>query len=157
MLSQGAIIFPAYLAAGRAGVVATCLYLGISPWETLIIAVLIDMFQIPIYGLALETSKKHVILPERFQNWVALKSKKLQKKIREKKYWQKILHFQNIAIIIVTTIPFRGFGVLSASILAVILGYNRVTGTILILTGSIIGSVLSILAIYFPGKYFGLL
>ena len=70
MLSQSGIIFAAYIAAGRVGAIAACLFLGISPWETLIVAVLIDMAQVPVYGLALETSKKHMVLPRRFQNWV---------------------------------------------------------------------------------------
>ena len=157
VLSQSGIIFTAYVAAGRVGAVAACLLLGISPWETLIIAVLIDLFQIPVYGLALETSKKHMALPKRFQNWVDRKSKKLSIRVQEKNYWRKLLRYRHMAIIIVTTVPFRGFGVLSATILAVMLGYGRIHGTILIVTGSIIGSLFSVWAIFFPGRYFGVL
>ena len=53
LLSQSGLIFVAYLAAGRVGAIATCLILGISPWETLFIALLIDGCQIPVYGLML--------------------------------------------------------------------------------------------------------
>jgi uncharacterized membrane protein len=157
MLSQSGIIFTAYVAAGRVGAVAACLFLGISPWETLIIAVLIDLFQIPVYGFALETSKKHVVLPRRFQGWVNRKSEKFRTRVQGKKYWPKLLRYRHLAIIVVTTVPFRGFGVLSATVLAVMLGYGRVHGTILIATGSIIGSFFAVWAVLFPGRYFGVL
>jgi len=157
MLSQSGIIFTAYVAAGRVGAVAACLFLGISPWETLIIVVLIDLFQIPVYGFALETSKKHMALPKRFQSWVDRKSEKFRTRVQGKKYWPKLLRSRHAAIIVVTTVPFRGFGVLSATVLAVMLGYGRVQGTMLIFAGSIIGSLIAVGAIFFPGRYFGVL
>lgn len=157
LLSQSGIILTAHLAAGRIGVVTACLLLEISPWETLIIAVLIDFLQIPVYGLALETSKKHLILPERFQNWANKKSEIFKTRIQGKKYWQNLLHFQHVGIIVVTTVPLRGFGVLSATILAAMLGYGRIKATALIMTGSIIGSLFAIWAVLIPGRYFGML
>ena len=157
LLSQSGLIMTAYLAAGRVGAVATCLILGISPWETLIIAMLIDLFQIPIYGLALETSKRHMLLPERFQKWINKKSEKFKARIQEKKFWQSVLRYQPLALVVVSIVPFRGFGVLSACILAVMLDYGRIHGTILIMAGSFIGSVVSVWAIFSPGRYFGVL
>jgi uncharacterized membrane protein len=157
LLSQSGLIFVAYLAAGRVGAIATCLILGISPWETLFIALLIDGCQIPVYGLILETSKKHVALPKRFQNWAEAKSEKFKTRVLEKKSWQHVLRFQPAAIVIVSTVPIRGFGVLSACILAVMLGYDRIYGTVLIMIGSFIGSFLSVWAIFFPGRFFGVL
>lgn len=157
MLSQSGIIFTAYLAAGRVGAIAACLFLGISPWETLIVAVLIDIAQVPVYGLALETSKKHMILPKRFQNWVNNKSEKFRNLIQEKEYWKRLLRYRDLALIVVTSVPLRGFGVLSACILAAMLGYGRIRASILIMTGSVIGSGIAILAIFFPGRYVGVL
>ena len=155
LLSQSGIILTAYLAAGRLGAVTACLFLGISPWMTLIIAVLIDFFQIPVYGLTLETSRKHLILPERFQDWANRKSELFRTRIQEKKYWQNLLHFRHVGLIVVTTVPFRGFGVLSATVLAVMMGFGRFKATALILIGSIIGSLLAIWLILIPGRYFG--
>ena len=157
LLSQSGIILTAYLAAGRLGAVAACLFLEISPWVTLLIAVLIDFFQIPVYGLTLETSKKHLILPERFQTWADRKSKLFRTRIQGKKYWQNLLKFRPVGVIVVTTVPFRGFGVLSATVLAVMLGYGRFKATALILIGSIIGSLFAIWAFLIPGRYFGVL
>ncbi len=157
MLSQSGIIFTAYLAAGRVGAIAGCLFLGISPWETLLVAVLIDIAQVPVYGLALETSKKHMILPKRFQTWVSKKSDKFRNLVQEKTYWKKLLHYRDLALIVVTSVPLRGFGVLSACVLAAMLGYGRIRASILIMTGSVIGSVFAIWAIFFPGRYFGIL
>ena len=157
MLSQSGMIFAAYLAAGRVGAIAACLFLGISPWETLIVAVLIDMAQVPVYGLALETSKKHMVLPRRFQNWINRKSEKFRDLVQKKKYLEKLLGYRDLALIVVTSVPLRGFGVLSACILAVMLGYGRIRASIVIMTGSVIGSLLAVWAIFFPGKYFGVL
>ena len=157
LLSQSGIILTAYLAAGRLGAVAACLVLEISPWVTLLIAVLIDFFQIPVYGLTLETSKKHLILPKRFQTWADKKSELFRTRIHGKKYWRNLLKFQPVGVIVVTTVPFRGFGVLSATVLAVMLGYGRIKATALILIGSIIGSLFAIWAFLIPGRYFGVL
>jgi len=156
LLTQSGLIIAAYLAAGRVGAVATCLVLGLSPWETVMVAMLIDLFQIPVYGLALETAKRHAILPERFQTWVQIKSERFKVRIMNKTFWQRMLRFHPIALVAVSSIPVRGFGVLSACILAVLLGYDRFSGTILIMTGSFIGSFVSVWAIFFPGRYFGL-
>ena len=157
LLSQSGLIMTAYLAAGRVGAVATCLILGISPWETLIISVLIDLFQIPVYGLALETSKKHMILPHRFRKWVTAKAEKFKTRVREKKFWQNVLRYEPVALVFVSMVPFRGFGILSACILAVMLGYGRVHATVMIMIGSFFGSFLAIWTIFFPGRFFGVL
>jgi len=157
LLSQSGLIMAAYLATGRVGAIATCLILGISPWETLIIAMLIDLFQIPVYGFTLETSKKHMILPERFQKWIKTKAEKFKTRVLEKRFWQSVLRYQPVALVVVSIVPFRGFGVLSACILAVMLGYGRFHGTVLIMAGSFIGSFLSVGAIFFPGRFFGVL
>ncbi len=157
LLSQSGLIFAAYLAAGRAGAVAACLLVGISPWETLIIAMLIDLCQIPVYGLIIETSTKHVALPKRFERWIKARSEKLQARIQKKRFWQSLVRSRPIAVIVVATLPFRGFGVLSACILAFMLDFGRGSSTALIMAGSLIGSALSVCVLFFPGRYFGVL
>jgi uncharacterized membrane protein len=157
LLSQAGVIIAAYLAAGRIGAVAACLMLGISPWETLLFVMLIDFFQVPVYGMMLVVSKRRMAMPERFQKWVTKKSEKLKTRILEKKYWKKLLSYQPVAVVAVSAVPFRGFGILSACILAVMLGYGRVHGTALIMTGSFLGSLVLVWTIFFPGRYFGIL
>ena len=157
LLTQSGLIFTGYLAAGRVGSIAACLILGISPWATLIIILLIDICQIPVYGMIIESSKKHIVLPKRIQTWVQDKTEKLKIRMKEKVFWQRLIPFQHMTVILVSTIPLRGFGIMSACILAAMLGYGRLLGTVLIMAGSFACSLLSICVFFFPGRYFGVL
>jgi uncharacterized membrane protein len=157
VLSQGGLVITAYLAAGRLGAIAACLLIGLSPWQSLIVSLLIDIFQIPAYGLTLETTKKRITLPGRFLNWMMAKTEKVRMQILEKESWKWLLRYRHAAIVVVATLPFRGFGVLSACILAMMLGYGRVAGTALIMAGSLIGSAIAVCVILFSGRYFGVL
>ncbi|MCD6561387.1 MAG: small multi-drug export protein [Deltaproteobacteria bacterium] len=154
LLKLSSLIFAAYLAAGRSGSIATCLLSGISPLETLIIALLIDLIQLPVYGMIIEASVRHIALPKKFQAWLHKKSNKIEQKIQKKNFWNRLVRYRPLAIITVSTIPVRGFGVLSACILAVMLNFGRVTGTLLIMSGSLIGSILSVLILYYPARWF---
>ncbi|SPD73913.1 membrane hypothetical protein [uncultured Desulfobacterium sp.] len=156
-LSQGGIVITAYLAAGRLGAIAACLIMGLSPWHSLFISLIIDLFQIPVYGLALESAKRRINLPGRFTTWIKTKADRVRTGILEKESWKGVLRYRHVAIVLVATLPFRGFGVLSACILAVMLGYGRVVGTSLIMSGSLIGSAIAVCMILFPGRYFGVL
>jgi uncharacterized membrane protein len=49
-----------------------------------------------------------------------------------------------VGIVVLCALPIRGFGVLSATILSYLLGRNRVRGTILLLTGSLLGILLTL-------------
>jgi len=155
MLELSGLIFAAYFAAGRTGAIATCLFLGIAVWETLIIAILIDFLQIPFYGLMIEASQKYVVLPERFQTWVKRRFKKFQDRLEVKGFLNRLSSHKPLAVLAVSTIPFRGLGIFSACILSVMLGYSRSTGTFLIMLGSLIGSVLSILFFFLPARWLG--
>jgi uncharacterized membrane protein len=157
VLSQGGIVITAYLAAGRLGAIAACLLMGISPWQTLMVSMLIDLFQIPVYGLVLEITKRRITLPGRFTNWMMARTEKVRTRILEKESWKGMIHYRHAAVVVVATLPFRGFGVLSACILAVMLGYGRIAGTALIMAGSLIGSAIAVCVILFPGRYFGVL
>ena len=153
LLKLSSLILAAYLAAGRTGSIAICLYWGITVWETLIVVLFIDMIQIPVYGFLVEASQRHVILPERFQMWITRRSQKLQERMEKKKYLKQLARFKSFSVVAVSSIPFRGFGIFSACILAFILGYNRIIGTFLIMAGSFIGALLSILILFMPVRW----
>ncbi len=153
-LKMGGLIIAAYVAAGRPGSVATCLFLGISPWQTLLVSVVIDMIQVPAYGILIEMSQKHRILPGRFTRWLEHRFQHLQEQRETKGYWGKLANVQHLSVVAVATLPFRGCGILSACILAAMLRYNRIAGTILILSGSVIGALLTIVILFFPARWF---
>ena len=153
LLKLSSLILVAYLAAGRTGSIAICLYWGITVWETLIIVLVIDMIQIPVYGLLIEASQRHVVLPKRFQMWIKRRFQKLQERMERKKYWKQLARFKSLSVVAVSSIPFRGFGIFSACILTFILGYNRFVGTFLIILGSFIGVLLSILILFMPVRW----
>ncbi len=153
LLKLSSLIFAAYLAAGRTGAIAVCLYWGITVWETLIIALFIDVVQIPIYGLLIEAYQRHLVLPQRFQRWIKRRSQKLQERMERRKYWKRLASFKSMSVVAVSSIPFRGFGIFSACILSFMLGYNRFAGTFLIMSGSFIGSLLSVVILFMPARW----
>lgn len=157
LLELSGLIVAAYLAAGRTGSIATCLVFGITPLETLVIALLMDMVQMPFYGFLLETSHRHIPLPERFRMWVNHRSQKIRERMEGKRYLKRLARYQPLAVMVVSTIPFRGFGVFSACVLAFMLGYGRLVAASLIISGSFIGSLLSILIFFFPARWFNAL
>ena len=153
LLKAGSLILAAYLAAGRTGSVATCLYLGFEPLETLMIALFIDIVQIPVFGLLLQASNRFIRLPRRFRAWVEERSRKIKERIEKGAYWKRLIRFQPLAVVAVSIIPFRGFGVFSACILAFIMGYHRFVSTLLIMCGSFVGALLTILVFFFPARW----
>jgi uncharacterized membrane protein len=153
LLSQIGLIFGAYLATGRVGAVAACMFSGISAWETLIIAVLIDLFQIPVYGFFLETSHSRIRLSQRVQQWVSARSQRLEKRMASSRLWRHMSRFQPMAVVAVSLLPFRGFGIFSACILAFMLSYNRFYATLLIMGGSLLGALLAVLVFFFPARW----
>lgn len=153
VLSLVGIILAAYLAAGRVGAVAACLVVGIVPYKTFLIVISIDLFQIPAYGIILEKSQWHKILPDRFRQWTANRSQKIQSRMEASSLWKRISRFQPLAVVAVSLLPLRGFGIFSACILSFMLKINRVFATILIMSGSFIGTILCILIFYFPARW----
>jgi uncharacterized membrane protein len=153
LLKASSLIVAAYLAAGRTGSVATCLYLGIDPLETLIIALFIDIVQVPVYGILLQASNRIIKLPRRFQAWIEERSRKIKDRIERGAFWKRFNRFKPLAVVAVTIIPFRGFGVFSACILAFIMGYRRLVSTLLILCGSFLGALMTILVFFFPARW----
>jgi uncharacterized membrane protein len=153
LLKVSGLILAAYLAAGRTGSVATCLYLGLKPHETLIIALLMDLIQIPVYGLILTLSGRFIKVPERVRKWIDHRTQAIQRRIQSGPNWKRLSRYRPLAVIAVSIIPFRGFGVFSACILAFIMGYGRVAGTCLIMSGSLVGAVVTTLVFYHPARW----
>ena len=85
MLMTINVILVAYLAAGRTGAIVCCLFLDIVIWQTLTIVLLIDLMQIPVYGLLIETSQRHLTLPKQCQMWIKRRSQKFQEWKERKK------------------------------------------------------------------------
>lgn len=154
MLTLIGIVLAAYLAAGRLGAVAACLVAGIEPINIFLLVILIDLFQIPVYGIILEKSQWHKILPKRFHTWTQYRAKKIQARMEASSLWKQISRYQPMAVVAVSMLPLRGFGIFSACILSFMLKVNRVFATVLIMSGSVIGTVLSIMVFYYPVRWF---
>lgn len=153
LLKLSSLILAAYLAAGRTGLVASCLYLGISPLATLIISLLTDIIQMPVYGGIIEVSRRYVSFPKGLSSWMERRSKKVQEWRERRGAWSRISRYKPLSVIAVSVIPMKGFGILSACILATVLGLRRLEGTLLIMAGSFLGAVGSILILYFPARW----
>lgn len=150
LLGMTGVVIGAYLAAGRTGSVAACLVLGVSPWTTLIVALVMDFIQIPVYGLLMELSSRHMPLPERVRGWGERKARKLRERLDRQR---NLLKYRPLSVIVVSSVPMRGFGVLSACILASLFGYSRTSGTLLIMAGSFTGASLSVLIFFWPARW----
>jgi uncharacterized membrane protein len=153
LLNMCGIVFAAYLAAGRTGSIAACLFLDIGPWQTLGIALAMDYVQIPVYGILIEASQQRMARPGRFQQWVKRKSEKLQKRMRDSRLWQPLARFRHLPVVVLAILPFRGGGVFSACVLAFMMGCSRVAGTCLIMTGSVAGACITLAVLYFPARW----
>ena len=99
------------------------------------LALAYDYVQIPVYGMLLEqSSKKFFII-----RWLTRKTDKVISNLNEKPLLKKVMSFGSVGLILLSALPIRGFGILSASIVSFFLKKSRMEGTILLLTGSFIG------------------
>lgn len=150
LLANMSLFLGAYLAAGRVGLVATCMLAGLNWWQTLVTSFFVDLLQIPAYGLALEKTRKHIKVPVRIKQWLEHKTEKIQQRMASGKLLKRLEFSKPIMVVAVSLIPFRGFGVLSACILAFLSGYGRCQATLLIMVGSIISAAILISLFYYP-------
>jgi uncharacterized membrane protein len=127
--------------------------LGISAWETLIISLSIDLCQLPAYGLAIEATYRYIPVPKKLQNWIQDRSRKTQEKLEKKTYWKRLKRYKPIAVMAVSAFPFKGFGVLSACIVAFVLGLSRLASTLSIMSGSLVSSVIAIAIFFMPAMW----
>ena len=99
------------------------------------LALVYDYVQIPVYGAILEHSSKK-FFPMR---WLSRKADRVMASIKERPLLKKMMSLGNVGLILLSALPIRGFGILSASIISFIMKKGRNEGTLLIMTGSFIG------------------
>ena len=144
------LLIPAYLALGRTGVIAVCLLLGQSFLVTLIVTLLIDLVQIPVIGALLEASHKTLRLNRALVDRLGRLRERWHQRLEQSRFWALLGRNRALAVMAVSTIPLRGFGVISASILCFSLGFSRVYGTVLIMTGSLVGALVTMAVLREP-------
>lgn len=99
------------------------------------LALAYDYVQIPVYGAILEHSSKKFFPIQ----WLTKKADKVLTRINQKPLLKKIMSLGDIGLILLSALPIRGFGILSASVVSFFLKKGRLEGTILLMTGSFLG------------------
>jgi len=99
------------------------------------LALAYDYVQIPVYGIILEHSSKN-LFPVR---WLKNKTDHFLTHLNERPILKKMMSLGNVGLILLSALPIRGFGILSASIVSFFLRKGRMEGTVLLMTGSFIG------------------
>ncbi len=99
------------------------------------LALAYDYVQIPVYGMILEQSSKR-FFPVR---WVKRKADRMLARLNERPLLKRVVSMGDIGLVIISALPIRGFGILSASIVSFFLRKGRREGTILLMIGSFIG------------------
>ena len=99
------------------------------------LALAYDYVQIPVYGVILEHSSKS-FFPIR---WLKNKTDHVLTNLDKRPILKKVMSLGNVGLILLSALPIRGFGILSASIVSFFLKKGKVEGTLLMMTGSFIG------------------
>jgi uncharacterized membrane protein len=99
------------------------------------LALAYDYVQIPVYGAILEHSSKKFFPIQ----WLTTKADKVLTRINQKPLLKKIMSLGDIGLILLSALPIRGFGILSASVVSFFLKKGKLEGTILLMTGSFLG------------------
>jgi uncharacterized membrane protein len=71
--------------------------------------------------------------------WLKKKADHFLTHLDERPFLKKVMSLGNVGLILLSALPIRGFGILSASIVSFFLKKGRVEGTFLLMTGSFIG------------------
>jgi uncharacterized membrane protein len=99
------------------------------------LALAYDYVQIPVYGMILEHSSKK-FFPIR---WLTRKTDKVVASLNERPLLKKVMSLGDVGLVLLSALPIRGFGILSASIVSFFLKKGRIEGTILLMVGSCLG------------------
>ena len=99
------------------------------------LALAYDYVQIPVYGMILEHSSEK-FFPIR---WLARKTDKVIASINDKPLLKKVMSLGDVGLVLLSALPIRGFGILSASIVSFFLKKGRMKGTVLLMVGSCLG------------------
>jgi uncharacterized membrane protein len=71
--------------------------------------------------------------------WLVKKTDKVLASLNQKPLLKKIMSLGNVGLILLSALPIRGFGILSASIVSFFLKKGKTEGTILLMSGSCMG------------------
>lgn len=99
------------------------------------LALAYDYVQIPVYGAILEHSSQKFFPVQ----WLKRKADRGIDSLNKRPLLKKTMSLGGVGLILISALPIRGFGILSASIVSFFLKKGRIEGTILMMTGSFIG------------------
>jgi len=99
------------------------------------LALAYDYVQIPVFGAILEHSSQKFFPIQ----WLKRKADRGIDSLNKRPLLKKIMSLGSVGLILISALPIRGFGILSASIVSFFLKKGRIEGTILMMTGSFIG------------------
>src|SRR4030042_5253120 len=99
------------------------------------LALAYDYVQIPLYGAILEHSSKKFFPVQ----WLTRKADRVMTSIKERPLLKKMISLGDVGLVLLSALPIRGFGILSASIVSFFMKKGRNEGTLLMMTGSFIG------------------
>jgi len=138
MTSQGNLILLftlIHFTLGRSFSVLFAIFNQMSIFLYFPLALVYDYVQIPVYGAILEHSSKKFFPIQ----WLTRKTDKVISSLNEKPLLKKVMSLGDVGLVLLSALPIRGFGILSASIVSFFLKKGRIEGTILLMTGSFIG------------------
>jgi uncharacterized membrane protein len=104
------------------------------------LALAYDYVQIPVYGIILQQSSQKLFAIQ----WLFKKTERVLSSLNERPLLKKVMSLGNVGLILLSALPIRGFGILSASIVSFFLKKGKKEGTILLMAGSFIGILIVI-------------
>lgn len=138
MTSQGNLILYftlIHFTLGRSFSVLFAIFYQIPIFLYFPLALAYDYVQIPVYGMILEHSSKK-FFPIR---WLTRKTDRVIASLNERPLLRKVMSLGDVGLVLISALPIRGFGILSASIVSFFLKKGRIEGTILLMVGSCLG------------------
>jgi uncharacterized membrane protein len=99
------------------------------------LALVYDYVQIPVYGAILEHSSKKFFPVQ----WLVRKAERVMNSLNERPLLRRMISLGDVGLVLLSALPIRGFGILSASIVSFFLRKGRTRGSILMMIGSFLG------------------
>ncbi len=131
----------AYLVTGRPGTIVAGLLLGLRTEMVILLVTIIDFVQIPLIHLMLVLSSRHIGPLMKFERWTKEKVARIETNPRIK----KIMQHKDLGFGIISALPVKGCGILSAYLLAYYMSKDRIRAALFIMLGSVISSIVMIL------------
>jgi uncharacterized membrane protein len=138
MTSQGNLILYftlIHFTLGRSFSVLFAIFYQIPIFLYFPLALAYDYVQIPVYGMILEHSSKKFFPIQ----WLTRKTDRVISSLNERPLLKKVMSLGNVGLVLLSALPIRGFGILSASVVSFFLKKGRIEGTILLMVGSCLG------------------